>query len=75
MSNIKKEPLHGLIRSLTSSEKRFFKLFANRNTQGKENKYILLFDAISKQETYDEKKNSKRIFGERICISNRCCKI
>ncbi|MFB0925750.1 MAG: hypothetical protein QMB65_10815, partial [Vicingaceae bacterium] len=48
------EHLHQLIKSLSKSEKRSFKLFANRHTIGEKNNYIQLFDAIDKQENYDE---------------------
>jgi hypothetical protein len=38
---------------LTGSEKRYFKLFV-RDTGGKTSKYILLFEAIEKQEVFDD---------------------
>ena len=47
--------LHVLINSLTKAEKRYFKLFIH-NTQKTSTNYILLFDAIDKQEVYNEKK-------------------
>ena len=46
--------LFQLIKSLSKSEKRSFKLFANRNTIGEKNNYIQLFDVIDKQDKYDE---------------------
>src|SRR5690606_18709603 len=46
------DPLFELVRSLTKSEKRYFKLFAQM--QGKDKKYLLLFDAIDRLEEYDE---------------------
>ena len=39
---------------MTKSEKRQFKLFADRQAGRTKNKYALLFDAIDKQEEYDE---------------------
>ncbi len=45
--------LFRLIKSLSGSEKRYFKLFVNRDS-GKDNKYLLLFDAIEMQESFDE---------------------
>lgn len=49
-----KQDLFLLIKSLTRTEKRHFKLFASQHIIGKVNKYVLLFDAINKQKIYDE---------------------
>lgn len=49
---VRKEELHMLIHSLTKSEKRYFKLFCKRESSG--NNYLKLFDAIDRQEKYDE---------------------
>lgn len=50
------DSLFQLIKSLSKSEKRAFKLFANR-TGGKNDKKILrIFDRIDKQKKYDERK-------------------
>jgi len=46
--------LFNLVKSLSGSEKRYFKLFVNKNQTGKNNKYVLLFDAVDTQETYDD---------------------
>ena len=46
--------LFNLVKSLSGSEKRYFKLFVNKNQTGKDNKYILLFDALDTQENYDD---------------------
>lgn len=54
MSKKVKESVHELIKSLTKSEKRYFKLMASRHTIGEENGYVTLFDAIDKQPEYDE---------------------
>ena len=53
MSRTASAHLHSLIKSLSSAEKRHFKLFASRHTE--DNKYVLLFDAIASQKNYDEK--------------------
>lgn len=50
----KKESIFELIKSLTKSEKRYFKLASSRHTIGDENNYIVLFDFIVKQDSYDE---------------------
>lgn len=48
------DDLFQLIQSLSKQEKRYFKLHATRHVIGKQNKYVLLFDAIEKQPRYDE---------------------
>ena len=45
--------LYRLIKSLSGSEKRYFKLFINQN-EGKRNKYVSLFDAIEAQAVFDD---------------------
>ncbi len=48
------DDLFQLIKSLTRQEKRYFKLYASRHAIEGQNKYVLLFDAIDQQESYDE---------------------
>lgn len=48
------ESLHELIKYLTKSEKRYFKLFSSRHVVGTENNYVILFDYIDLQVEYDE---------------------
>ncbi|RPI16091.1 MAG: hypothetical protein EHM58_12670 [Ignavibacteriae bacterium] len=48
------DELFRLIKSLTKSEKGYFKKFAARNTSGAKKNYIVLFDAIDKLADYDE---------------------
>ncbi len=60
------EHLHQLIKSLSKSEKRSFKLFANRHTIGDKNNYIQLFDAIDKQEDYDESLLIKKLKDKKL---------
>ena len=43
-----------LTKSLTMSEKRYFKIFSERHTIGSENKYVALFDQLDKAETEDD---------------------
>ncbi len=50
----KKDYLYELIQSLDKSEKRYFKLYYTQ--EKKEQKHIILFDAIEKANVYDEKK-------------------
>lgn len=54
MSAKVKDALFELIRSMSKSEKRYFKLMASRHTIGDENNYVILFDFIEKQTVYDE---------------------
>lgn len=50
----RKDNLHEFIKKLTPSEKRYFKLFVKGKSSGTDNKYIQLFDAISRQANYNE---------------------
>lgn len=62
----KEESLFVLIKNLSKSEKRSFKLYANRtgsSTKNNVNKFVQLFDAIDKMEEYDESILSKKISG------------
>jgi len=43
-----------LIKSLTMSEKRYFKIFSERHTIGEQNKYIALFDELDKAEAEND---------------------
>lgn len=51
-----------LIKSLSSSEKRYFRLFAERHSS--HNNYLKLFDAIAQQEVYDETKLKQQLADE-----------
>lgn len=54
MSNKVSNHLFELIKSLTKSEKRYFKLFSSRHTIGDENGYLKLFDFIDQMDSYQE---------------------
>ena len=58
----KKEALFYLIKSLSGSEKRYFKVYCGQT--GKEGKYLKVFDAIEKMEEYDEDRLRKKFAGE-----------
>jgi hypothetical protein len=62
MSKQENEPLFRLIHSLSKSEKRLFKIYANRlgNHEKKDKKFILLFNSIASQKKYDEQKILKK---------------
>ncbi len=49
----KREQLFDLIKSMSPSEKRYFKLYCGRENSGAN--YLSLFDAIDAQESYDER--------------------
>jgi tetratricopeptide (TPR) repeat protein len=48
----KKERLHQLIKSLSKAEKRYFKVYNSAKSES--TNYVKLFDAIDKQDIYDE---------------------
>ena len=54
MPNRSTDTVFQLIKSLEKSEKRNFKLYAQRNSANEELKSIQLFDAMDKMEQYDE---------------------
>ena len=56
--------LFELIKSLSQTEKRFFKVYATRHVIGKKNIYSKLFDAIAKQDEYDEEKIIAKFKGQ-----------
>ena len=53
-----RKQLYDLISKMTASEKRYFKIYANRHVLGEENGYVLLFDILSemikRKEVYSE---------------------
>lgn len=48
------DPLFQLIKSISKSEKRNFKLFANRISSDKETKFLQLFDVLDRLDEYNE---------------------
>ena len=56
--------LHDLIKSLTKSEKRFFKLHSS--LQAGDKNYLRIFDSIDKQKVYDEEAIKKQFANERF---------
>ena len=55
--------LFELIKSLTKSEKRSFKLFAKRVGGDAESKYLKIFDVMDKMDRYDEAAIMKKLPG------------
>ncbi len=58
--------LYRLIKSLSKSEKRFFKIYSSRHVIGDQNKYIQLFNAIDKQKSYNEEAIIKKFAREKF---------
>ncbi|WP_205701584.1 hypothetical protein [Hymenobacter rigui] len=56
MPNESTDPVFQLIKSLTRTEKRHFRLFANRQGSTEGLKFLQLFDALDGQERYDEER-------------------
>lgn len=59
--------LFDLIKSLTKSEKRFFKLHSA--LQSSDKNYLRIFDAIDKQKAYDEE-GLKKLFAKEQFIKH-----
>ncbi|RNI28327.1 hypothetical protein EFA69_19955 [Rufibacter immobilis] len=54
MPNQNIDPIFQLIKSLTPSEKRHFRLFTNKSGSSEDLKFLQLFDALDQQETLNE---------------------
>jgi hypothetical protein len=54
--------LFNLVKSLSGPEKRYFKIFVGTRNQS-DNKYLLLFDAIDAQDTFNEKALKLKVYG------------
>jgi len=55
--------LYLLIKSLTKTEKRYFKLFARMHGGEEDTSYVTLFDTIEEQGAYDESKIKQKLSG------------
>ena len=68
MPKTQKESLFRLVKSLSKSEKRQFKLYVNRLESNADTKFIALFDLLDKMSVYDEQKiaNSKIVKREQL---------
>ena len=58
--------LFKLIKSLSKSEKGYFKKYANFHVRNDQNNYTRIFDAIDLQKEYDEKKIIRKFQRERF---------
>lgn len=64
----KSDDTFDLIKTLSKSEKRFFRLFTS-TTEGSKN-YLKLFDVLDKLETYDSKKIAAKLESLRLNLSH-----
>ncbi len=62
----RKDHLFLLIKSLSRTEKRFFKIYSSRHVIGTGNKYVDLFDAIDQLDKYDEEYLLEKFKKERF---------
>ncbi|MGQ0826763.1 MAG: hypothetical protein ACT4ON_00055 [Bacteroidota bacterium] len=60
MSKSSSKDIFYLIKSLSKSEKRYFKVFSSRHVIGDANNYVKLFDLIDKEKAYDESRIIKK---------------
>lgn len=70
MANHQKDFLFVLIKSLSKSEKRQFKIFASRLETSSNTKFIELFNILDKSEVYDEKLILKSGIIQKVQLSN-----
>ncbi|MFV8442110.1 hypothetical protein [Flavobacterium sp. LB2P44] len=70
MANHQKDFLFVLIKSLSKSEKRQFKIFASRLETSSNTKFIELFNILDKTEIYDEKLILKSGVIKKVQLSN-----
>ena len=70
MANHQKDFLFVLIKSLSKSEKRQFKIFASRLETSSNTKFIELFNILDKSEVYDEKLILKSGSIKKVQLSN-----
>lgn len=72
MANQKRDPLFDLIKSLTKTEKRHFRLFVNRSGNTEDVKFIKLFDAMESIKKYDDQVILKKVPSiKKIQFSNQ----
>jgi len=70
MTKAQKDPLFQLIKLLTKSEKRQFKLYAGRLFVNNDAKFIKLFNLLDKSKTYNEKDILKSDFVKKPQLAN-----
>jgi len=75
MAEIQKDALLTLIKSLSRSEKRQFRLFVNRLGINADAKFLLLFDVLDKMSEYEESfiLNRKITSKQQLSILKHIC--
>ncbi len=63
------DDLFQLIKSMSRSEKGYFKKYASKHTIGEKNSYVKLFDAIDAQAAYDEDALKQKFRNDRFVSS------
>jgi len=63
MSKTPSRKLFDLVKSLSSAERRYFKIFIN-SKDASTNKYVRLFDAIDAMTAFDEEVLQKKVYGD-----------
>lgn len=71
MSKRPSDKLFTLIKSLSGSEKRYFKVFVRHHSVGSDNKYMDLFEAIDQQEEFKEEELIKSVYQDLQNIKSR----
>ena len=70
MTKLTKDNLFVLVKSLTKSEKRQFKLYVGRLGVNEDSKFLLLFKLLERQKVYEEKLILKDGFVKKQQLSN-----
>ena len=70
MTKEQKENLFILIKSMSKSEKRQFKLYAGRVEANQHAKFLYLFNLLDRAKTYDEREILKKNFVTKQQLSN-----
>lgn len=61
MQSPKKDPLHELILTLSSAERRYFKIFAGQNVKQGKSIHLELFDCLAEMEIYQEQDLEEKV--------------
>ncbi|MEM7104087.1 MAG: hypothetical protein AAF502_13200 [Bacteroidota bacterium] len=66
MSKEKNDELFDLIHTMTKAEKRYFKVFFSNHVIGDQNKYMILYDYMARQEAFNWEKLERKFKGEKF---------
>lgn len=62
----KHDGLFELVKSMSQSEKRYFRIFASRHVKGEQNQYMKIFSALDRMEAYDDALLKKKFDKEKV---------